>query len=205
MSKIKLTYFDFSGGRGEPVRMALAIGGVDFEDHRISFAEFGQMREDFPLKAVPTMEIDGVVYTQSNAMTRYAGRLTGLYPEDPWQAFLCDELLETIEDSTNALVKTFGLEGDEMKAAREELANGTFTQHLKFFSQRLDEAGGEYFAGNRLTIADLKIFSWVRSLNAGFLDHVPTDLTSRVAPNLMEHMNRVAQDTRVASYLADTQ
>ena len=183
--------------------MALAIGGVDFEDHRISFEEFGQMREDLPLKAVPTMEVDGVVYTQSNAMTRYAGKLTGLYPEDPWQAFLCDEVLETIEDTTNALVPTFGLKGDEMKAAREELVDGTFTQHLKFFSQRLDAAGGEYFADNRLTIADLKIFSWVRSLNAGFLDHVPTDLTSRVAPNLIEHMNRVAQDPRVASYLAN--
>ena len=203
MSKIKLTYFDFNGGRGEPVRMALAIGGVDFEDHRISFTEFGQMRENFPLQAVPIMEIDGVVYTQSNAMTRYAGQLTGLYPEDPWQAFLCDEVLETIEDTTNALVPTFGLKGDEMKAAREELVDGTFTQHLKFFSQRLDAAGGEYFADNRLTIADLKIFSWVRSLNAGFLDHVPTDLTSRVAPKLMEHMKRVSEDTRVASYLAD--
>ncbi|MBT5030895.1 MAG: glutathione S-transferase [Proteobacteria bacterium] len=203
MSKIKLTYFDFSGGRGEPVRMALAIGGVDFEDHRISIDEFRQMREDLPLKAVPTMEVDGVVYTQCNAMTRYAGRLTGLYPEDPWQAFLCDELMEAIEDTSNALVKTFGLEGDEMKAAREELVNGTFTQYLNFFSQRLDAAGGEHFADKRLTIADLKVFSWVRSLNAGFLDHVPTDLTSRVAPQLMEHMNRVAKDPRVASYLAD--
>lgn len=202
MSDIKLTYFDFNGGRAEPVRMALAIGGVDFEDIRISFAEFGQMRESFPLKAVPTLQVDDVSYTQSNAMTRYAGRLAGLYPQDPWQAFLCDEVLDAVEDTSIALVKTFGLQDDEMKAAREQLVSGCFTQFLGFLADRLAAAGGEYFAGNQLTVADFKVFVWIGTLNSGMLDHVPADLASRVAPSLVEHMDRVANDSRVAAYLA---
>ena len=28
MAKLKLTYFDFHGGRGEPARLALSIGGI---------------------------------------------------------------------------------------------------------------------------------------------------------------------------------
>ena len=36
MAKLKLTYFDFDGGRGEPARLALHIGGIEFEDHRIA-------------------------------------------------------------------------------------------------------------------------------------------------------------------------
>ena len=28
MPKLKLTYFDFHGGRGEPARLALSIGGI---------------------------------------------------------------------------------------------------------------------------------------------------------------------------------
>ena len=40
MTQLKLTYFDFNGGRGEPARLALAIGGIAFEDHRFSYAEF---------------------------------------------------------------------------------------------------------------------------------------------------------------------
>jgi glutathione S-transferase len=36
MAKLKLTYFDFDGGRGEPARLALHIGGIAFEDQRIS-------------------------------------------------------------------------------------------------------------------------------------------------------------------------
>jgi hypothetical protein len=31
MPKLKLTYFDFHGGRGEPARLALSIGGIPFE------------------------------------------------------------------------------------------------------------------------------------------------------------------------------
>jgi hypothetical protein len=28
MPKLKLTYFDFHGGRGKPARLALSIGGI---------------------------------------------------------------------------------------------------------------------------------------------------------------------------------
>ena len=31
MPKLKLTYFDFHGGRGEPAKLALSIGGIPFE------------------------------------------------------------------------------------------------------------------------------------------------------------------------------
>ena len=30
MPKLKLTYFDFHGGRGEPARLALSMGGIPF-------------------------------------------------------------------------------------------------------------------------------------------------------------------------------
>ena len=35
MAKLKLTYFDFHGGRGEPARLALSISGIPFEDDRV--------------------------------------------------------------------------------------------------------------------------------------------------------------------------
>jgi hypothetical protein len=35
MPKLKLTYFDFHGGHGEPARLALSIGGIPFEDDRV--------------------------------------------------------------------------------------------------------------------------------------------------------------------------
>ena len=201
MSKFKLTYFDMDGGRGEPIRMAAAIGGIDFEDNRISFQEFGETRDKFPLTAVPTMEIDGVEHIQSNAMCRYIGKQAGLYPDDPRQAFLCDEVLETVDDASIAMVRTFGLEGDEMKTAREALIAGPFTRILNLLGTRLDAADGEFFADDRLTVADLKVFVWLRSLHSGILDHVPTDLVQKVAPQLVGHMKLVAAHPDVAAYL----
>ena len=41
MAKLKLTYFDFHGGRGEPARLALSISGIPFEDDRVPPSEWG--------------------------------------------------------------------------------------------------------------------------------------------------------------------
>ena len=38
------------------------------------------------------------------------------------------------------------------------------------------EARGDWFADGRLTVADLKVFVFTRSLASGVLDHIPTDL-----------------------------
>jgi hypothetical protein len=53
MPKLVLTYFDFDGGRGEPARLALTIGGIAFEDRRIPGKEWpGLSRPDaVPLHA----------------------------------------------------------------------------------------------------------------------------------------------------------
>jgi glutathione S-transferase len=100
MPQLKLTYFDFHGGRAEPARLALHIGGIAFEDHRFAFPEFAEIRKSTPFGQVPTLHVDGVQICQSDAITRYVGKLAGLYPADPYQALLCDEVMAVIEDAT---------------------------------------------------------------------------------------------------------
>ncbi len=70
MPKYKLTYFDFDGGRAEPIRIAFHAAGIAFEDDRISFAEFAEMRSGTRFNSVPVLEIDGAQVTQSNALGR---------------------------------------------------------------------------------------------------------------------------------------
>ena len=66
----------------------------------------------------------------------------------------------------------------------------------------LQSRGGEYFADGRLTVADLKVMVWVRSLRSGILDYVPADLPDKHAPKLVEHLERVLAHPKVAEYYA---
>lgn len=202
MSRYKLTYFDFDGGRGEPVRIAFHAAGIDFEDHRISFDEFVKTRSTMRFTCAPVLEIDGNEVTQSNSMLRYVGKMAGLYPADDLQALYCDEAMDAVEDLLHQVVRTFGLEGDELRQARKKLVDGWITTYVKGFAELLARGGGEYFADGRLTVADLKVYMQVRSLRSGTLDHVPTDLVDELAPNLVEHQERIGNDPVVAGYYA---
>jgi glutathione S-transferase len=202
MTQLKLSYFDMNGGRAEPVRLALAIGGVPFEDHRFAFPEFAEIRKTVPFGQVPVLHVDGTLVTQSDAILRYAGKLAGLYPTDAFQALLCDEVAYVVEENSVKMGPTFRMTGEEQKTARLALVNGSIPVYLAWLQARLQANGGEYFADKRLTVADLKVFVDVRGLNSGRLDHVPTDLVAKVAPALNAHMDRIAKLPAVVAYYA---
>ena len=199
MARYKLTYFDFAGGRGEAIRLAFHLGGVAFEDHRISFAEFGALRDSLRFKAVPVLEIDGIAVTQSNAICRHVGKLAGLYPQDALQALYCDEALDAVEDISQRIGQTIGLQGTALETARRQLVEGPLSTYLNGMNELLARGGGSYFADGRLTIADLKVLALTRWLTRGVLDHVPKDLVDRLAPALVEHQARISGDARVVA------
>lgn len=203
MPKLKLIYFDFHGGRGEPARLALHIGGVEFEDQRVVFADWPAIKPQMPYQVLPVLEVDGKLLAQSNSINRFVGKLAGLYPGDPWQAGLCDEIMDAVEDSTQLLVATFSIESEnEKKAARQALVDGALRSSLEQLQTRLEQSGGKYFSDSRLTVADLKVFGWIKDLKSGNFDHIPTDLPDRVAPLLMEHFERVNTHPKIVEYYA---
>lgn len=89
-----------------------------------------------------------------------------------------------------------------MPLHREKLVDGWLSVYLQGLDELLTRGGGEYFAGDDLTVADLKAFVQVRWLCSGKLDYVPTDLVQRLAPALVEHQERIEGDPRVAAYYA---
>jgi len=202
MSDLKLTYFDFHGGRGEPARLALSMGGVPFVDDRIPIAEWPERKGDTPFGSVPILQADGKTLTQSNAINRYVAKLTGLYPSDFWQAALCDEAMDAVEDVINQIASTLFLPDEEKKAKREALTEGMFPLYLKRLSENLAASGGRYFADDRLTIADLKVAMLTRQLTSGILEHIPTDFVEGVAPDLLGHFERVMKDPSIKAYYA---
>jgi glutathione S-transferase len=110
--------------------------------------------------------------------------------------------MEAVEDIVSKMGATFNFPEEQKKTQRQALVEGPIPFYLTRLQQRLEAHGGRYFAADRLSVADLKVFVWIRNLKSGVLDHVPTDLPDRVAPKLMEHYERVKNDPGVKAYYA---
>jgi glutathione S-transferase len=94
------------------------------------------------------------------------------------------------------------MEGDALKGARDALVTGPLPRYLRWLQNQLENHGGEYFADNRLTIADLKALVTLRWLSGGVLDHISRGLVAAEAPKLVEYMNRIAVLPAIAQYYA---
>ena len=188
---LNLNYFDFPGGRGEPARMALNLAGIAFEDRRIPLAEWPTVKAEFPYQQVPVMEVDGKVLNQSNAINRLVGKMADLYPQDNWQAAVCDDVMDTADDLMQLLVNTFFMPEEEKQRVRTELVAGPIPMFLAGLNATLLANGGEFFCDGRMTMADLKILMLTRSLSSGNLDYVPASIVAEHAADLLPHRERV--------------
>jgi glutathione S-transferase len=200
MPRLKLQYFDFDGGRGETARLCLAVSGIEYADHRIGSTEWPLAREAMPFRAIPVLEIDGRVLTQSDAINRFVGKLANLYPEDPLQAAYCDEVLGVVEDLFVAFGSALQHQGDGMKQARDTFVLESLPVYLQGLARLLAERGGKYFADDRLTVGDLKVLVIIRALRSGSFEHIPADIVDRLAPSIIEHADRVGAEPAIARH-----
>lgn len=200
MAKYKLTYFDFSGSRGEECRLALHAAGVDFEDCRINRETWAQLKASTPYGAIPVLETPGKSpLAQSNAILTYVGRKYGLHPTDPWEAAQHEAILEAAEEVRAALGPSGKLSDPEQKKkAREELASG-FLQSWGASIER--QIKGPFVAGERLMVADIKLFQIVASLTSGVIDHIPKTVFSAF-PKLEGVHAAVTQHPKIAEWRA---
>lgn len=168
--KLKLTYFPFPG-RAEPIRLAFYIGGIDFEDERLSFDEFGKVKSRLPFNQLPMLEVDGEAISQSLAILRFAGSITGLYPTtDPLAAFRVDEIFVLIDEMYNSPAwreTVTERDDDKLLKMREGLAKGIIPKTLGFLEKRVAAFKGPYATGKALTVADLAVYAVVLLLKAG--------------------------------------
>jgi glutathione S-transferase len=200
MAKPKLTYFDFSGGRGEDCRIALFMAGVDFEDDRVPFPQWKDRKPDTPFGSMPVLEVEGKgKLAQSNAILSYLGRTYGLHPSDPWEAARHEALMAVVEDLRGEMVPTLSIaDEDEKKRVREQLAQTT----LQTWGANVEaQIEGPFVSGDTLQVVDLKLFVLVKWFATGTVDHVPTDVFSAF-PKLMGLYEAVGSHEQVKAWYA---
>ena len=202
---LKFQYFGVNA-KPEATRLAAHVGGIALEDEHIDFPAWGGgLKAKVAPQQLPLLHVDGEVVGQHNAILRYIGRLTNLYPKDARAALSVDEIIDYADELFTVLRKSFAIKDAEEKKASYATAiaeGGDFHKWLVFLDSRL--AGKKYAVGDSLTVADLVIFINVQFLVSGYLDGVPLD--SLVSfKNLAAHKAVVANHPKVKEYYASAE
>uniref|UniRef100_A0A6U4UPC8 Glutathione S-transferase n=1 Tax=Hemiselmis andersenii TaxID=464988 RepID=A0A6U4UPC8_HEMAN len=177
--KIKITYFDMNGGRAQPMRLALAMGDIPFEDDRFKFPQMAEYRENAPMGAFPTMEVDGYIFCQTGASLRYCGKLANLYPTDAILALKCDMMIDACFEFYEKIGPTLQ-EKDEAKKMemRAVLNSEKLPQLLANIEKCLNRDSSEYVCGDKPTIADIMIYQQNNWISCGMLDGIDKDISA---------------------------
>ena len=201
MTKPTLTYFDASASRGEECRLAFSVAGVDFVDNRIKRDQWMAMKPTTPFGSLPKLEIPGKpVLAQSNAILAYIGREYGLLPSDSFEAARHEALLAYCEEARHHTTPILRITDEAQKlAARAELATKYFPTWAGFVEQQIGD--GPFVGGNKISVADIKLYMIVRWVASGNIDHVPAD-TFAPFKKLTRLYHAVAEHPGVKSWQA---
>lgn len=120
-----------------------------------------------PMGRVPTIEDDGFVLWESNAILRYLAQAHGdrseAVPQDMREWALCHQWIDW---QVSALVPTFPQVMRQFRAAEAERDQALIDRNVAALEEKwtiLDAelAGRPYLVGNRFTIADIPAGVWV--------------------------------------------
>ena len=199
----KLTYFGIPG-RGEAIRLALAIGGVEFEDDRVPFPAWGKVKPTTPWGGLPVLELaDGSQLAQARSVLRFVGKHTELYPRDPLVAQQVDELMDALEDLGVAVTNVGqGLPKDEQETARLAAVSdgGAVYGILAKIDAFIDANGAGGFAvGAEMNIASILTFTYLGRLAGGVFYGVPPTVCNPF-PNIQAVRKTVGGNPAVVAW-----
>ncbi|KAJ1457397.1 hypothetical protein M885DRAFT_481216 [Pelagophyceae sp. CCMP2097] len=213
---LKLTYLDIPGV-AECIRLALWVGGVDFIDERVSYAEVAALRASgaLPFGQVPIITVDGNTFGQSKALLRWAGNVTGL--DAPRLRLRIDSIEEGLGDIIGALKPQWYGNALARSPVSGELIEATkLTEKQKASVQQvLNEevlparyaqlermVHGPFFCGAQLTTVDLSFYVMATGLADGtYCAGVSKKLLDE-CPKLKRLVAAVQNHPRVQSWAA---
>jgi len=206
--QLKLIYLDHHYWRAECARVALHISGVPFDDARM---DYDGMYSSGALTfgTFPALVVGGKgVLNQTQAIARYVGSITGMYPTDPFLAAKCDEAIDGLTDISDLITATMQERNPQRKIQwRQSLVapNGRMTMLLNGLETVLKQNGASpvpYVAGNSLTVSDLALWRAVGWISSGILDGIPQTYIRDTFPNLWALHVAIDQDPKVMEWKA---
>jgi glutathione S-transferase len=213
--RYELYYWPGIQGRGEYVRLALEDAGADYADVARSDRGMGAMmkmmeaRSGTPPFAPPFLKAGKLVIGQTANILFYLGSRHGLAPKAEAGRLWVHQLQLTVTDFVVEVHDTHHPLGPSMyyedQVAPAKKRTGEFwdervPKYLGYFEQLLQDNGGRWLTGRRLTYADLSLFQIVEGLRYAFPKRMKA--FERRIPGLLDLHDRVAVRPNIKAYLA---
>ena len=183
--KLSFIYFDFPFWRAEVGKIALYVGGIDFENRLITREEFQRVKRDgylddgtiIPFHQFPCLIVDGVPIAQTGGISRFCGKLSGMYPNNnDLLAAQIDQFLDFATDITVLVANTGHGENDETKKLkRQELVAGDLAIKLCMLDKNIPD-DSDWILGSSMGLPDIAIWRLMGWLSSGMLDGIPRDI-----------------------------
>jgi glutathione S-transferase len=213
--RYELYYWPSIQGRGEYVRLALEEAGADYGDMArgergmAAMMRMMEAKSGTPPFAPPFLKAGKLVIGQTANILLYLGSRHGLAPKTEagrlWvhqlQLTVTDFVLE-IHDTHHPLGPSLYYQDQKPPAKKRtaEFWDERVPKYLGYFERLLDDNGGTYVTGRRLTYVDLSMFQLVDGLRYAFPKKMKT--FERKIPGLVDLRDRVAARPNIKAYLA---
>ena len=203
--KLKFIYWNFPFWRAEVSRLALHLGGVEFEDFRPSREQFYELKASgvLPFGQLPVLEVDGEIIAQTGGIARFCGKLGGFYPRnDDVAAARIDQVLDAATDITNLFGPSMWEKDPTKKLElRTKLAEEAIPKWVGFLERLFNQnEGSPYFVGDTMTIADLAIWRLTGWVTGGFLDGIPVDVLDGFTV-INSHYQMMENEPRIRAWM----
>ena len=186
---LKIIYVNTPFWRAEVPRISLFYGSIDYEDIRISREDFLSAKKNgftksghyLPLQQIPVLIIDNYSLTQTGAISRYCGKLSGLYPKnDELLAAKIDQIIDICTDMT-VLFSNYrkNIETKIKHNKRKEFFDNIIMKKMKLLENILlnDSIFKDPKALSIAEIAIWRIFGWFSS---GLIEGFPTNFVKEL-------------------------
>ncbi len=219
---VKIHYFNATG-RAHQIRLALAAGGVAFEDvHPTGFppspedkANWAKLTNNNTTFSVPILTLDEgtdnqKVYIQSSAVLRKAGRLGDLKmtlqddEDGDQEAYLTDRAIADADDLRTQAYKGYVIFGASQEKA-DTYAKEVLPKHIKNLENQFVSAGGDYWGGSStISLADVTLYDAIVFFGVNLIDGIEA-IENPCGPALKAWIERVGSNERIKAYLESDQ
>jgi glutathione S-transferase len=214
----ELYYWPNIQGRGEFIRLALEDAGADYVDvarrpGKRGMPAMTKLLEDkrlaHPPYAPPFLRDGKRIIAQTANILLYLGPRLNLAPRDEAGRLWAHQLQLTIADlvleihDTHHPVSWWLYFEEQRPAARRRTADFwryRVPKYLRYFERVLNNNGGKYMVGGRLSYVDLSVFEIIEGLRYAFPKRMRR--FERKVPALVALRDRVANRPRIKAYLA---